>query len=74
MCDCKIHHESVNGEVFYKFLKSHLVPYLQSFDGYNTNLVVILDNASIHYTDSAVKAIEETGALVYFLPHIPQTL
>ena len=54
--------------MFYKFVLSHLVPHLQPFDGYNTCGVVILDNASIHHTDSAVKAIEETGTLVHFLP------
>ena len=65
MLDCKI---TVNGEVIYKCLLSNLVPHLQRFDGYNTLSVVILDNASIHHTDSAVKAIEETGTLVHFLP------
>ena len=65
MLDCKI---TVNGEVIYKCLLSNLVPHLQRFDGYNTLSVVILDNASIHHTDSAVKAIEETSALVHFLP------
>ena len=30
--------------------------------------MVILDNASIHHTEDAVKAIEDVGALVHFLP------
>ena len=39
MLDCKIHLESVNGEVFYKFVLSHLVPHLQPFEGYNKHTV-----------------------------------
>ena len=30
--------------------------------------VVVLDNASIHHVDEVVKAIEDVGAIVHFLP------
>ena len=30
--------------------------------------MVILDNASIHHTENVVKAIEDIGVLVHFLP------
>jgi len=33
--DCKIPHESVNGDIFYNFVLTHLVPFLQPFSGHN---------------------------------------
>ena len=66
--DCKIVTDSVTGDTFYDFVLSNLLAHLQPFDGSNTHCVVILDNASIHHTGPAVSAIEETGALVQFLP------
>jgi len=68
LLDCKIHHESVNGDTFYSFVLTHLVAFLQPFNGQNIHSVVILDNASIHHTGQAVQAIEDTGAIVHFLP------
>ena len=65
---CKIHHESVNGDTFYNFVLSHLVAFLQPFNGHNIHSVVILNNASIHHTGQAVEAIEETGAILHVLP------
>jgi len=66
MLDCKIVRESVSSDNFHDFVLSHLIAYLQPFDGHNPHSVVILDNASIHHTGPAVSAIEETGALVQF--------
>ena len=68
LLDCKIHHESVNGDTFYNFVLTHLVALLQPFNGHNIHSVVILDNASIHHTGQAVQAIVETGAILHFLP------
>ena len=33
LLDCKIVHESVDGDVFYDFVHTHLIPHLQPFDG-----------------------------------------
>jgi len=68
LLDCKILHGSVNGESFYEFIHTHLIAHLQPFNGSNSHSVVILDNASIHHTEDAVKAIEDVGPLVHFLP------
>ena len=57
---------SVNGDTF--LFSTMLVPILNPFDGQNTNSVVIMDNASIHHTDSVVSMINATGALIRFLP------
>ena len=53
---------------YYNFVCTMLVPILNPFDGQNTNSVVIMDNASIHHTDSVVSMINATGALIRFLP------
>ncbi len=59
-------HGSVDGDEFYDFTNSHLIPHLQPFP--NPHSVVIMDNASIHHVEEAVKAIEDVGAVVHFLP------
>ena len=68
LLDCKLVQGSVDGDVFYDFVHSHLLAHLQPFNGSNPHSVVILDNASIHHTQEAVKAIEDVGAIVQFLP------
>ena len=59
---------SINGDTFLHFICTMLVLILNPFDGQNTNYVVIMDNASIHHTDSVVSMINATGALIRFLP------
>ena len=68
LLDCKIVQGPIDGDKFYDFIHSHLVAHLQPFNGHNPHSVVILDNASIHHTQEAVKAIEDVGAIVHFLP------
>ena len=58
----------MNGNEFYIFVHTHLIPHLQPFNGRNPYSVVILNNASIHHIEDAVKAIEDVGAIVHFLP------
>ena len=38
------------------------------FDGVNPNSVVIIDNCSIHHTSEVISAIQDTGAILHFLP------
>ena len=59
---------SVNGDIFCDFVKRYRQPQLLPFNGTNPRSVVILDNAAIHHTHSAIQLIEETGALAVFLP------
>ena len=68
LLDCKVIHGTVDGDRFYDFVNSHLLPQLQPYNGSNPHSVVVLDNASIHHVDEAVKAIEDVGAIVHFLP------
>ena len=68
--DVYITEGSVNGEAFLHFVHTILLPILNSFDGRSKNSVVMMDNASIHHTDSVVHTINATGALIRFLPPI----
>ena len=68
LLDVKMVEGCVNGDEFYAFVHTHLLPHLQLFNGRNPHSVIILDNAPIHHVSEAVKAIEDVGALVHFLP------
>ena len=70
MLDCKTVNHSVNGDLFYDFVQSTLLPHLMPFDGNNPHSVVILDNCSIHHVEGITEIIQEVhvGALVHFLP------
>ena len=64
----KIVRGSVNADVFYDYIQTSILPNLLPFNGINPNSIVILDNSAIHHAVETVSMIEETGALVHFLP------
>ena len=66
--DCKTVSGGVDGDTFYDFVQSNLLPHLMPFNGSNPQSVVVLDNASIHHVDGIISMIQEVGALVLFLP------
>ena len=68
MLDCKTVKHSVNGETFYDFIQTALLPHLRTFNGTNPHSVVKMDNCSIHHVDAVIHMIHEVGALVHFLP------
>ena len=68
MEDTYIVEGSVNGDIFLRFIERCLLPIIEPFDGDNPRSVVILDNASIHHVDEAVRLISSAGAIVRFLP------
>ena len=55
-------------KTFCDFIERCLVPILQSFNGTNDRSIVVMDNASIHLVDRVVTTIQNTGALLRFLP------
>ena len=59
---------TANGEVFYTFVQTHLLPQLMPYNGTNPHSVVVLDNCSIHHLSEVVSSIQEVGAHVLFLP------
>ena len=60
--------QSVNEDIFCKYLEIHLLPQLLPYDGINARSVVLLDNATIHHTQRAIELIQSVGAIVHFLP------
>ena len=53
---------SINSDVFYAWLTQALVPVLP------VNAVVVMDNARFHKRADMLEAIEQSGALLEFLP------
>lgn len=68
LLDVKTHRGTVDSGVFYSFVQTHLLPILMPYNGINPHSVVILDNCSIHHVEEIIRAIEDVGALVNFLP------
>ena len=66
--DVFVTEKTVNGDLFLQFVEQCLVPVLQPFNGSNARSVVILDNASIHHVTKVVERIQQTGAIIRFLP------
>ncbi len=65
---------SVNGEVFFDFVRTLLIPQMLPFDGENINArsIVVLDNCSIHHVQHVIDLFAAAGILVLFLsPYSP---
>jgi replication-associated recombination protein RarA len=48
---------SVDGDIFYDFVSSKLLPLLMPFDSKNHHSIVVMDNASIHHVDGICELI-----------------
>ena len=57
-----------DGDAFYDFVHTHLLPHLMPFNGTNPHSVVILDNCSIHHVPQVAQSIQDVGALLIYLP------
>ena len=68
LLDTYITDHTIDGEEFCTFIERCLLPQLLPFNGTNPRSVVIMDNASIHHVEPAVRLIEEHGAILHFLP------
>lgn len=58
---------TTDGETFYSFVQTHLLPHLLPFNGTNPHSVVIMDNCSVHHTEyysPDFQPIEETFSKV----------
>ena len=66
--ECTTVTNSVDGDTFYTFVHSRLLPLLMPFNGKNPHSVVKMDNASIHHVDGIKDLITGVGALLVFLP------
>lgn len=66
--DAKMVKGTTNGDTFYDFVQTHLLPHLMPFNGTNPHSVVILDNCSVHHVPEVIKSIQDVGTMVLFLP------
>ena len=57
-----------NGDTFYTFVHENLLQHPMPYNGVNPHSVVIMDNYSIDHIPEVVKAIQDVGTLVHFLP------
>ena len=68
LLDVKTHKETSNGDIFYDFIHTHLIPHLCPFDGHSSRSVVVLDNCSIHHWTEVIASLRDIGVMVHFLP------
>ena len=68
LLDVKTIKGTSDGDTFYDFVHTHLLPHLMPFNGINPHSVVILDNCSIHHVPEIAKSIQDVGALLMYLP------
>ena len=65
---CRIARGGVDGDKFVEFVENSLMPNVMPFNGTNPRSVVILDNCSIHHVDEVSLLLQETGAIIHWLP------
>lgn len=68
LLDVKTLKGTSDGDTFYSFIHTHLLPHLMPYNGTNPHSVVVMDNCSIHHVPEVVKAIQDVGALIHILP------
>ena len=66
--DVRIIRGTSDGDVFYDFVRSHLISHLMPFNGINPHSVVVLDNCSIHRCVEVMVTFRDIGVLEHFLP------
>ena len=59
-------------DIFIDLIERVLLPHLMTFNRFNPNSVVVMDNCSVHHVSGVADVIQEVGALVHYLPpHSP---
>ena len=66
--DLKVVRGTVTGDIYRNFIERQLLPHLMTFDGLNSNSVVIMDNCSVHHVTGVASVIREMESLVHYLP------
>ena len=65
---CNLVRGVVDGEKFLDFIDKCVMPTLMPFNGTNPSSIVIMDNCAIHHVPEVTDLIQQTGALIYWLP------
>uniref|UniRef100_A0A1X7V151 Tc1-like transposase DDE domain-containing protein n=1 Tax=Amphimedon queenslandica TaxID=400682 RepID=A0A1X7V151_AMPQE len=64
----EFYQSSVNLDHFCDFIRGKVIPNMLPFDGLNDRSILVMDNASIHCTNSVVHILNNAGILVLHLP------
>ena len=59
---------SVNGDIFFDYIRGCVIPEMLPFDGNNPKSIAVLDNCSIHHVHQVTQLFKDSGILVLFLP------
>ena len=59
---------SVNGDTFFNFVSSSLIPMMMPFNGVNSQSVLIMDNCSVHYVSEVKRLLQQAGIVTLYLP------
>lgn len=59
---------TVNGEMFFDYVRSCLIPNMMPFNGENPRSIALMDNCSIHHVCEVLDLFHQSGILVLFLP------
>lgn len=57
---------SVNGDIFFNFLRGNLIPNMYTFP--DSRSVLIMDNCSIHHTQEVTELLQHAGIVTVYLP------
>ena len=60
--------DSVNGNRFFNFVRSSLIPIMHSFDGISARSIVVTDSCAIHHVQPVLDVLNDAGILLMFLP------
>ena len=67
LLDVKTVKGTTDGDAFYDFVQTHLIPHIMPYNGTNPHSVVVLDNCAVHHIRE-VRKLLDVGAIVHFLP------
>lgn len=59
---------TVDGDVFFDFVRGTLIPEMRPFDGCSPMSIALMDNCSIHHTQAVANLFQTAGILLIFLP------
>lgn len=59
---------TVNGDIFFDFVRGNLIPEMLPFNGSNPASIAVLDNCSIHHIQPVVDLFRNAGILTIYLP------
>ena len=59
---------TVNGDIFFDFIRGTLIPCKSALDGVSPHSVLIMDNCSVHHINEVREVLQQARIVVLFLP------